>query len=309
MEHFREKFCRAGWNEVGDGPGCGEETAPVADSRDMQTIDNWREWKERCALALCGEGARRALPGFVYARFARYVEAYIRTTNAASPAAVMPDAGESWHRFETHFRLHAGPEGKSYKEWLFSQPQGSGYLPQESVEAGASLLIRDVVREHLRREFSANWMVSTGERVSSHGEDGSPTLEELLPGGVDTAGDVDERDAERTARADAEAALFRLNRRERVALLVREAGLSLAHPDALKVAGCGKSALNDAFHSALTAIAGLVRERHPHEGKCVQASLACLTFREVRRLVVTWAKSEDSCRRFCEVMEAGDCET
>lgn len=272
----------------------------------MQTIHNWREWKERCALALCGEDTGRVLTGFVHARFVRFVEAYIRTTNAGSPMAVTPDARESWHRFETHFRLHARPGGKSYKEWLFSQPEGRDYLPQESVEAGASLLVRDVVREYLRREFSADWMVSTGERVSIHGGNSAPTLEELLPGAADTAGDIEARDMEQAVRADAEAALFRLDRRERIALLAREAGMSLAHPEALKAAGCGKSALNDAFHSALTAIAGLVRERHPCEAKDVQASLACLTFGKVRGLVVTWAKLENSCRRFCEVMEAGD---
>lgn len=269
----------------------------------MQTIDNWIEWKQKCALALCSGEAKQSLTRFVHARFARCVAAYLHTTNSTDPAAVVPDAGESWHRFESHFRLHAGPGGKSYKDWLFAAPAGGrAYSTQESVEAGASLLVRDVVREFLRREHSASWMVSTSAPASgSCGE--TPTVEELLPAAADTVAGVEKRELDRLAGADAEAAFLSLDRRERVAILVREAGVSLAHPDAVKAAGCGKSVLNEAFHSALSRVAATVRNRHPGEERKVQASLACIALERVRRLVRHWAGSETACSRFCRAIE------
>lgn len=269
----------------------------------MQTVEHWREWKEKCALALCGEEARRLLPGFVHARFGRFLEAYAQTTNAGRSSGVTPCAGEAWHRFETHFRLHDSSGGKSYKQWLFAEMEGRGYAAQESVEAGATLLLRDVVREYLRREYSSRRMVSISERrgMGACGGDGL-SLEELLPGGMDTAREVEERDLGELARAESVAAFGRLGRRERIALLAHNAGLSLAHPEALQAAGCGRSALNDAFHSALAGIAVYVQAQHSRDDKSVQAALACLLLAQIRALVFSWAKSENGCARLCKLM-------
>jgi hypothetical protein len=270
----------------------------------MQTIDNWLEWKEKCALALCGEDTRRLLPGFVHARFSRHVEAYVRTTNAGSASGVTPSAGDAWHRFETHFQLHSQPGGKAYKDWLFARLEEKGYSAQESIEAGATLLLRDVVREYLRREYSSHMMVSANARLGGDVREGAgPSLEELLPGTMDTIGEVEDRDLEDMARADSPAAFARLDRRERIALLVHQAGMSLAHPEAMNAAGCGRNALNDAFHSALAGIAAYAREKHQREDRSVQASLACLTYEKVRHLVFRWGKSENGCAHFCRLIE------
>lgn len=272
---------------------------------EMQTVANWQEWKEKCALALCAEDARRSLPGFVHARFSHFVEAYVRTTNAGSASGLIPFADEAWHRFETHFHLHELPGGKTYKDWLFAHMEEKGYSAQESIEAGATLLLRDVVREYLRREHSSHRMISTNARVDGSASDGaSPSLEELLPGLLDTTRDVESRELQEVAHADSAAAFARLDRRERVALLVHEAGMSLAHPEAIRVAGCRRSALNDAFHGALTGIAAYAREHHLREDRSVQASLACLMFEQMRRLVFFWGKSENGCAQFCRLIEA-----
>jgi hypothetical protein len=271
----------------------------------MQTLANWQEWKDKCALALCAEDTRRQLPGFVHSRFSHFAQAYAGTTNAGSAAGLIPSSGEAWHRFETHFQIHDSPGGKKYKEWLFARMEARGYSAQESVEAGATMLLRDVVREYLRREHSSRRMISI-----SHGAGGSChegmtlSVEELLPGTLDTARAVEDRELEAMACTDAAGAFARLDRRERIALLAHEAGMSLAHPEALKAAGCGRSALTAAFHSALTGIAAYTREYHPREGKAVQAALACLLFENVRRRVFLWGKSENGGTPFCKWMEA-----
>jgi hypothetical protein len=270
----------------------------------MQTTANWGEWKEKCALALCAEDSRRLLPGFVHARFTHFVDAYVRTTNADSASGLIPSAAEAWHRFETHFKLHELPGGKAYKDWLFARLEERGYSAQESIEAGATLLLRDVVREYLRREYSSHRMVSTNEMVRGNAMgDNVPRLEELLPGASDTMQDVAGRELRAIAQADSAVVFSRLDRRERIALLVHEAGMSLAHPEAVKAAGCGRNALNDAFHGALAKIASYARERHPGEDRPVQASLACLTYEKMRRLTFLWGRSENGCSHFCRLIE------
>ena len=270
----------------------------------MQTLANWQEWKDKCALALCAEDTRGQLPGFVHSRFSHFAQAYAGTTNAGTASGLIPSSGEAWHRFETHFQLHDSPGGKKYKEWLFARMETRGYSAQESVEAGASLLIRDVVREYLRREHSSRRMVSISHGVAGcSGEGETLSVEDLLPGTLDTTRAVEERELDAMARSDAEGAFARLNRRERVALLAHAAGMSLAHPEAVKAAGCGRSALNAAFHSALTGIAACTRECHPREAASVHATLACLMFEHVGRLVNLWGKSENGCTPICMWME------
>jgi hypothetical protein len=270
----------------------------------MQTLANWQEWKDRCALALCGEDARRLLPGFVLARFSHFAHAYAATTNAGAASGLIPSSSEAWHRFETHFQLHDSPGGKKYKEWLFAGMETRGYSAQESVEAGASLLIRDVVREYLRKEHSSRRMVSMSQGVlCCPGERETLSVEDLLPGTVDTMRAVEDRDLGALARSDAEWAFAGLDRRERIALLTHAAGLSLAHPEAVKAAGCGRSTLNAAFHGALNGIAACVRERHPREAASVQASLACLVFEHVNRLVLLWGRLENDCASLCKETE------
>jgi hypothetical protein len=270
----------------------------------MQTLANWQEWKDKCALALCAEDTRRLLPGFVHSRFSHFAQAYAGTTNAGSASGLIPSSKEAWHRFETHFQLHDSPGGKKYKEWLFARMETRGYSAQESVEAGATMLMRDVVREYLLREHSSRRTVSISQGAGGSSHEGTTlSVEELLPGTMDTTRAVEDRELDAMACADAEGAFARLDRRERIALLAHEAGMSLAHPEALKAAGCGRSALNAAFHSALTGIAAYARECHPREEATVQATLACLLFDHIRSLVFLWGKSENRRAPFCKWVE------
>ena len=271
----------------------------------MQTFDTWREWEEKCALALCSEDTQRLLPRFVHVKFSHFVEACVRTTNVESASGLIPSVGESWHRFETHFQLHGLPGGKTYKDWLFTRTEEMGCVTQKSVERGASLLLRDVVREYLRWEYSSRRMVSMGGSPDGNAADGgSLSLEELLPGPLDTTREVEGRELEELARADSAAAVARLDWREKIALLVHEAGVSLAHPEALKAAGCGRNALNIAFHNALTGIAAYAREQHPREDSAVHASLACSMYRQVRQIIFSWGKSENGCAQLFMLIEA-----
>ncbi len=257
----------------------------------MTSVDHWREWKARCALALCAPAAQEALRDFV----ARRTRTYLAASRARGGPAEDPDEREAWHGFETYFVLNRRRSGKSYKDWLFARgtdPAAPGAPTLPALESGASLLLRDVVRERLRRERAPARVRSLQEPVAGAGQAVAVTLEDLLPGGFDTVREVDRRELERLAMRLADTVLAGLSRRERIALLARERGLSCAHPAVCKAAGCGKTALAEAYHSALQAVAGHVRRDIPREPACVQAALSVAVFEAVRQCLKTWDRAE-----------------
>jgi hypothetical protein len=173
----------------------------------------------------------------------------------------------------------------------------------DSVQRGATVIMRDVVREHLRREFSSRMMVSLDAPAGSSGADSSPPLAELLAGPLDNPSEVEERELKHLAAQEADKAMAKLDRRERIALLARELGLSLACPDVTQAAECGKSVLNTAYHNALQELAGHVRLTYPKEDKSTLALLTVLTFQEARRLILSWGRSEKATARLCILVD------
>jgi hypothetical protein len=270
----------------------------------MRTLEDWREWKVRCALELCGAPARHELQGFVAAKFAHFIRAYTASRQGPLSIGGGVSMAEAWHRFETHFRLHNSPGGKSFKEWLFSRKNTKGYSAQESVEAGATVLVRDVVRELLRREYRAARTISYSEEIAGPVAEESPGVEELLPGGNDTGRIVEERDLDELARRASEHAFAELDHRQRVALLAHQAGLSLVDASVIGEARCGRGTMYAAFRGALACIAACARLRYASEERGVQAVLACRMYSHVSRLVFAWGKAETGLVAVCSRIEA-----
>lgn len=271
----------------------------------MAEIEHWKEWKQKCALGLCGTEARRELREFARMRFHRFAEAYCRGTGANDANALTPDAGEAWHLFETHFCLSGSREGKRYKEWLFVRPRVDRVADLDSIQGGATLIMRDVVRERLRREVAPRWIASLDAPAACSQDGSSLTLGELLPAALECANDMEYSELERMAETDAEGIMAALERRERIAILANALGLSLAHPAVVRIADCSKSALNNAFHSALSGMAGHVRAQHPREISDILATLACLVFKVVQKRILKWGKLESECAQLSVLVESG----
>ena len=262
----------------------------------MQTIEHWSAWKEKCALALCSLETQAALRGFAHSRFRKYAAAYGRTTNVPEPHLLTPEPAVAWHLLETHSRLGNTRQGKSYKKWLFARGGGeSGAL--DGIQAGATLLVRDVVREQLRREYSPPHMVALDAPAGVPEGDFPTGLHELLPGPWDTRADVEERDMESIALAEAASFFAVLTRRERVALLAREVGLPLSHPSVTEAAGCGKSVLSGAYRDTLIGFARRARAVCAQEDRATQARMAIRLLEDVKPLILAWGKSENVCAR------------
>ena len=269
----------------------------------MPSIEEWAEWKEKCALGLCRCETRTALQSFAYARFYHFAVAYAKTTNTPDPKALTPEPSHAWHDFETHLRLRDTREGKRFKDWLFAPLDGSNTPTLDSVQRGATVIMRDVVRERLRREFSSHLMRSLDAPAGRPDDGQAPALKELLAGPLDTAQEVEQRELERLAAGEADSAMAGLNQRERIALLARELGLSLACPSVIQAAGCGKSVLNTAYHKALQRLANHVRSAYSREDKATLAFLTILVFHDVRQRILSWGRSENATSQLCMIVD------
>jgi hypothetical protein len=275
--------------------------AQEADAADA--LRAWQLWRARCALALCPPAEQRALRAFAHTRFRRYAAVYARSTNAGAAAVLNPAPGDAWHWFETYLQAHPDRSGKAFKEWLFARAGQQGDPTLDCIQGGATLLLREVVREQLRREYSACWMVALEAPVGADRQGAPFTLSDLLPGEIDPVQTVANREFNELARNETEAVFAALERRERVALLARELGLSLAQPEVTRAAGCGKSVLHTAYHAALQTIAAHVRTRYPHEDRASQAALTVAVFENVRQRIVMWGKSEKGCAQLFLLVE------
>ena len=267
----------------------------------MQKIEYWGEWKEKCALARCADEAQAALTDFIRARFHVLIARLARTLPDGSPWAPAPPPAEAWHWFETRLQLRKTRAGKAYKEWLFVPQQDVSML--DGVLRGATVLMRDVVRDWLRHE-AADCRAVALEAVDCTCADGSVhSLCELLPSDLDTADEVEKREISALAAAEAGRVLKSLERREKIALLAHELGLSLAHPAVIEAADCGKSVLFTAWRNALAGITAYVRSRYQGEDQSSLSALTVGVYAHVRQRIFSWGKSEKSCARLLMIVE------
>jgi hypothetical protein len=206
-----------------------------------------------------------------------------------------PPPVDAWHLLETHFVVATTREGKRYKDWLFARGDGEdSKILHQAIEGGATLIMRDVVREYLRREYSPPFVVSLNMPVSR--EEVHFTLEDLLPAQADPACEVEIRELGRLARSHAKMFLAEMTRRERVALLGRHLGLSVAHRALEQAAACGKSALSAALREFVLHVAGRLRSEYPDDDACCIRVLLGMVIERVRDYVVEWAlNTENGC--------------
>jgi len=248
----------------------------------MPDLKQWREWTAQCALGLCAAETRADLRAFVSLRFRHCARKCCFLTNADDPVQLFPSPADAWHLFESRLRLHQTRAGKSYKQWLLAR-DGAG-ADRASMESGVSLLVRDVVREYLRREHMPRTFAALEQPVAGlTGE--AVSLRELLPGDADTAAAVEQRELDALADTCARDLMVRLSRREQVALLARETGRSITDQAVLQAAGCGKSELSRAYHKALQSIAAHVRSRFRGEDPEGAAAIACATLAQLKILL------------------------
>lgn len=260
-------------------------------------LSAWTEWKERCALGLCGPEAQHALRTYGGKRFREFVARYAFLAPGRDPAGATPSPADCWHLFETHLTVGRGSEGKRYKDWLFARVALSRDPPLKTIRCGALLLMRDVAREYLRKEFSSTPTLSLQAPPPGAGE-GSLNLEDLLPGHVDPSAEAARHEIERLAHDYAGRFFKDMSRRERIAVLARHLGLSLADPAVEQAAGCGKSALNKSYHVLLARLGTCVKADYPGEDREMLALFALAVIEQAEKSTIAWARMENALSGF-----------
>lgn len=267
-------------------------------------IDHWRRWTSACALGLCPPDTRAALERFVAVRFRHHIDAYAHRTAVDRPDALMPSPVNAWQAFETWLRLRNTRQGKTYKQWLLAHATPTATLDQQRIESAATLLVRDAVREYLRREVAPAFMLSLDHATPCPGMPGEVSLHDLIPDPHPARDATELRDLDRLTAREAPHALAALPTRERMALLARGLGIPLSHPGIIQAAGCSKTTLSRAYGEALQTVASHTRTVFPNEDRSTQADLAVRLFAALQPPLMRWGKGDPICVRLFEVAEA-----
>ena len=231
----------------------------------------WREWQQRCALHLCAPQSVTLLKAFGKERFNRYWK------RCGVPGCRPVDGAHAWHLLETWAQAGRGRGGKVYKRWLMarSSPSAGPADRLAAIESGASCLMREAVRDHVRREYSAPFMESLQRPRSTRGNDGATyTLEELIPSGADPVREVASREINRLAEPLVEWLLHDADRRTQIACWARASGRALNDPQCLAWAGCAKTALYQSYQRQVDRLCCRVRRCYPGEEPATWLALA-----------------------------------
>ncbi len=240
----------------------------------LTTVTAWIEWKKLCALDLCSQETVSALRSFTKLRFERLLNRYYHETSQA------PD--NPWHLFETHMTVTQTRQGKCYKDWLFARLEHSSDSDINVLEGGASLIMRDVVREYLRQECTRPKTISLDKTLNN--EFSACTLLDLLAAEQDTIDAVCLLEYENRAASHVEKLMPNLTERESIALLAKYMGISLVHPRVLKVAGCKPTAFTQTYLKFVQKVARQIRIKYAGEDTQSMLTLALMVLRQIKSL-------------------------
>lgn len=258
----------------------------------MTDCRDWTEWHQRCALHLCSETARRDLSHFALARFRTYARRYATRTNTDAAGIANLTEQEAWHRFETHLLVRNTRAGKAYKQWMFARGGADGSPRREIIESGATLIMRDVVREHIRRECSPAAVVSLDAPFPGSRGKGVP-FGDLLAGGIDPSDTVAIKEMEDLSRRHAGEIFKQIDRREEAALLARASRTSFTDPAVQKAAGCGRTRLTEIYNALVERTVKQLKSEYPNEDRDALLQLTLMTFQSLSTMILSEKEAAD----------------
>jgi hypothetical protein len=240
-------------------------------------------WQERCAAARCTPDAQYDLSGFAFDRFRHYLQ-------KVRPSLAPPAAPDAWHAFESHLALGKTRPLKAWKQWLFAR--GGTKTSVDCIQGGATLIMRDVVRAHLRTEHAPEWMMSLDVPVDPAADDKSSTIKDLLPDSDRQLATLYARECDALTAALLEPALGLLSWRQQLAMTVNHAGRALSHPTILQAAACGKSTLCDDLHRGMQTLAQWLRDALSTESTSIHIEVAKVLIEKISRKMQKYLEIE-----------------
>jgi hypothetical protein len=199
-----------------------------------------------------------------------------------------------WHLLETRMTAGKNLRGKHYKDWLFCRVRLSKDSPLDVIQGGATLVMREAVRDLLREEAAPGWVLSLSQPLTGSGEC-DLTFEDILTGGTNPADQTALREYEIIAGAHACDVFKNMTQRERMAVLARKLGLSVACEALEQAAGCKKSMLSELYRGFAERVGEFLRSRYSGEDMESLLVLALMIMDRVAEEVVRWARTESVC--------------
>ncbi len=235
-----------------------------------------------CALDLCSKDSISALHTFVKLRFGKLLN------RGLGESAQTPD--NPWHLFEAHMTIKQTRQGKCYKDWLFARLVHSADPDINVLEGGATLIIRDVVREYLRQECAKPQTVSLDKALS--GEFSDFTLLDLLASEQSPINAICMLEYERLADSYAEELIQNLTDRESIALLAKYMGISLVNPLVLETAECKKTVFTKTYVKFVQKVARRIKTEYAEEDTQSLLTLTLMVLRKIKKLNFEQKKAE-----------------
>lgn len=241
------------------------------------TAAAWHEWKKRCAAGLCGGDTQRMLCRFGEARFNAYIRRFAAAAGRFESNPLVKETADAWHLLETHAHTGNHRSGKRYKDWMFDRANEQGGDFVSAMEAGASLLMRDVVRLHLRREHAPAFMTSMNKPVgTSTDEESAMTLEDLLPGGVRIVDEIADREWNSLAQHHAGEFFARLDKLQAMTIWARSKGISFSDRRLLQWAKSNDTRLHKIYQRAMYDLGKTIKAMYPDEEPAALVHMAVL---------------------------------
>jgi len=230
----------------------------------ISTPEVWLHWKRVCAADLCDAATAAVLRRFGHVRFALHIR------RSGRP---LPEVRDTWHLFESTCQVSKTRAGKRYKDWLFARAEAMEIPWLEAIESGASLLMRSVVREFLRREHAPSFMQSIQQPIAG----GSVSLEELLPDQTSSPADMDDHDLRTMAQELAGQLWPSLDKTERALVWAKIRDIPFTDQRLINKTRLGRSVLHERFGLFMARLTSHVRARHPKESHSAITSLIIFT--------------------------------
>ncbi len=257
----------------------------------------WRQWHARCALARCEPGPAGLLRGFAGSR----AISLVRRLGTLARGVQAPEPRDAWHLFEVHLVTTRTREGKRYKDWLFARADAQqGVAVVDTIQGGATLILRDVIRDLVRREARPAGTLAFDAPI--HGTEGL-TLADLVAGGATPADEASARDLDAIAWKTAVREFDAASRRARIGLCLRALGLPLDGAAVERAAGCRKSSLHAAVREFTTGLAEGVLRDHAAEASGTAHAIAVRALQIARETARAWGKLEKGLAVFFRKVE------
>jgi hypothetical protein len=274
----------------------------------MPELSDWNDWKSLCALDRCAEETRACLSQFAQTRFRDY-QWHIH------PESHVPDAMDCFRLFEIHCYITVpgdSEKGKNYKDWIFLRLKTHAGNARDIIEAGASLRIRETVRDLARAESDYGLAMVTGSLVTSldrprEGNESSTLYDSnLLPPQIRPDEEAALRELLQIAGHEADALFPNLSEEEKLAATIGGLGLSFTDPDVHVAAQIGRAQLY-AYRAALRAkVEKRVSVKFQGESEAALQLLVELIHQQLQHHTVAEAqqplqKPENRCRHVFEL--------